>query len=579
MIRSDGKGTQSGARQANSEDYANLRIPSGANGLVASMLFIPATVGRIPSDAKMIHRLSNEAQLRDINKNRECFFEVGTESRVRLLPTEVQVKAELISTLLVVNGHEVRVVIEELAQRVDENFGPCAPNGLLLCGAKAIYENSLFDLQAQPETRWIRGRATCPGIDQLIRDYDRLGPVEGENDSRLVDRDRSGLSKTHPFRIALAGQISPLLGSAIRAIRESRGNQQAEGEELRKKLRVLSKAVQHEMNALLEEDEFGEGGTEGGGFRVIPGGVRVLVGSNFSVSVISPRTNEDGIVNAVCGRGLMALGGESKWRPRGESGESIQTLRFQSTSEGDFQILISLGGEERVVQVRALLEVDEEQIEYSPLRFEKNEVSSRPERNKYLEIIGPIGIDVLSLRLAEGEAEIPVDVTLDPSSDGNGMRGGFRVSLPSGEQKVVIGARPVGSSEEILATINARESDSRGLGAFKFEVKNVLEGNARSTTVPGEPKTVVAYGKHPANRQSLGAYDEANNRFFNEAEPEAVRMLAELFSYELAKYVVEQKAQQQPDDFDDAAQIMAKHADFAQRLVTVALAALAETDR
>jgi hypothetical protein len=580
IIRSTGKGSESGGRPAENADYQNLRIPQGGNGLVASMLFVEALRRRIPSNSKMIERLSNEAQLRDINRSRECYFEDGRGGRVRLLSVEVEVRRELTSTTLSVNGFEAFVVIEELAHRVEEGFGPCAPNGLLLCGSKAIYENTFFDLQGHPEARWVRGRISCPGIDQIIRDYDRNGPIDGVNDSRLIDRDRSGLSKTHPFRIALAGQVAPLIAESFRRIREDRGQQQVEGEELRRKLRVLSRAVQGEMNALLEDEERGVGSEGEGSFRIIPGGLRVLIGSNFSVSVVSPITNEDGVLKVTHDSELALVDEVFTWRPRGSSGASIQTLRFRALTAGVFQIRIALRDELQQVSVHVLEETDpEEEIDYSPLRFVKSVVSCRPGRSKSLDILAPIGIDVLTIRVLNGEATVPVDVTLDPSSDGRGMRGGFRVTIPNHVQQVKVSAKPVGSSEEITATINVQESEGRGLPEFKFEVKNIEEGQARSTMVPGEPKIVIAYGKHAANQQSLGEYDEENLRFTRESEPEAVRMLAELFAYELAKFVVEHKAQQEPDAFSDAAQVMAKHAEYSQRLVSLAIAALASSLR
>ena len=91
------------------------------------------------------------------------------------------------------------------------------------------------------------------------------------------------------------------------------------------------------------------------------------------------------------------------------------------------------------------------------------------------------------------------------------------------------------------------------------------------TTEPGQPKQIVVFGQHAANRGALGAYDHDEKRFINESSPEACRMLAELFAYELARSILETNAISSPDDFADAAQIMVRHGQYSARLIPYCL--------
>jgi hypothetical protein len=125
--------------------------------------------------------------------------------------------------------------------------------------------------------------------------------------------------------------------------------------------------------------------------------------------------------------------------------------------------------------------------------------------------------------------------------------------------------------------VDVGEDQGRKLPEFDFKVLNQDGDGNRSTVLPGEVKTVIAYGKHRANQSALGNYDEENSRFSREDTPEAMRMLAELYSSSIARYVVGQKAQTNPDDFSDAEKVMSRHDEYSRRLVGLALKAL-ETD-
>jgi len=85
VLNRDGKGTID-SRGVDSADYQRLHIPSGKNGLTATIRVFP-NIAKVPDAQKLFQRISCHFQLRDINRRHEVLFEeIDDGKRVQLHP-------------------------------------------------------------------------------------------------------------------------------------------------------------------------------------------------------------------------------------------------------------------------------------------------------------------------------------------------------------------------------------------------------------------------------------------------------------------------------------------------------------
>jgi hypothetical protein len=562
------------SRPAEAIDYTALRLGDGQNGLAASLLFTQATVTRIRPAGTLIERLANEAQLRDINLSHQVIYEETSPRRVleSITPKNVDFESPLLDLqgeLPGVEGSAFRLRLWKLRDRGDDNFSQCAPQGILVKGAKATYINTFFGLQSRSESRWLHGVIDCPKIDQLLRDFDREGPTP-ENNARLVRRDRAGLDESHPFMSSLISVVQPRLAVALDELRQEQGESQREGRELRQRLDSLTTVLRAEIRDLLEEESGSRDDGQADIFQAIPPLMDVVIGDRFSISVIAPELNERGEINFVTDEAIRLVSSDDEWRPRSNGRHSIRAYRFEASQIGSFVINLSLRGLATVVVVRVHEHRSEDAIDYSKFRFDRSRYTTRPGRTRFLEVLSPVECENISVEIVEGSGVVPASVDCLPSGDGLGFVGIVRFEATE-ESDTKVRAVDRRTGEEIFARVIIHEPDPFRLNDFTFTVENSEMGSLRVTTEPGQPKRIVVYGQHPANKASLGAYDAENKRFSKEATGEACRMLAELFSYELAKAILEQNALAAPDDFADAAQIMVRHGQYSARLIPYCL--------
>ena len=557
--------------------YTKLRLEQGENGTAASILFEDATIKKIGSFAAMRSQLANEAQLRDINLRHRVILEFianrGTEIDV-LRPDLVDVERVLLDHEGPVPQYPealFKLDLEKLVQRGDERLTSTSPQGILIKGRNATYCNEFFGLETRPESKFLRGVLSVPYIDVLIREYDTSGPTE-TNSNRIIRRDRVGLDSGHPFMVQLRQAVIPIVSAALDEIKRSQGETERESDELREKLDDLTVALRNDIRELLEDSGGDTEDIQGNVFQVIPKTLDVAVGQPFSLSLVSPRPDESVAPTVHLSEGFVQIVNDESWRPRSNGVHSICSRRFRADRVGSGFVTFNLNGLEARATIRVHEELAEEQIDYEPFRFSRPQYQIRPNRVRHLEIYS--STQRLGLQIGvEGIGSVVEVVDCLPTSDGRGFRA--VVQFKSSENgEAVISAVDATTGERVAAHVKVREIDPFNIDDYRFSVTNSEAGAQRVITEPGAHKTIVVYGKHPANSGALGGYDEAAKRFVNESEPATLRMLAELFSYELAKNILERNSLATPDDYQDATQVMIKHGQYSARLVQVVLRVL-----
>jgi hypothetical protein len=582
LIRIDKSAEIEEQRPATAKDREALRLGPNQNGLCASMMFTDATKRRIPGTGDLVHRLANEAQLRDINRNRNVYFETKTpkvhsEKLEPLNPAVIESIEVFRSNVPGYEDSEFELHLEILAERQNAKFDQSSPHGILIKGDKSTFENTLFGLQGQPESRWMRGVLKCSAIEELIKQFDLAGSTRS-NDSRILRRDRSGLDREHPFTKALVARVMPKIQGALKSIAEKFDSGQSEGEVLNQRLRTLSRAIRIEMKQLLEELEGPAGSGHTTSFRAIPPKLVVELDQVFFVSVVSPSPNEDREPSIKPSSGISLTRPDIAWRERSNTADSICSFRFRADRLGNHQIEFDLDGENAYVSVEVVSSRETPLPDYSKLHFERTDYQVKRGGNRNVKIYAPLSVGSINLRTDEG-LSAPSGVNLEPSEDGCGQVGYFKVTAGRDLKDVTLRAEDISGDNYCEATFSISELEGSGLPEFDFQVTNEELGDRRSGTVPGMPVRVVVYGKHPANMAALGRFNDETRKFPNEESAPALRMLAELYSNELARFIVERNAELHPDDFADASQVMVKHSEYSSRLISYCLSSLEQGAR
>jgi hypothetical protein len=583
LLRDDGSYELEDSRTATLEDSENLKLGPTESGLCATMLFTQPYKTKLSAFSKLVEKLSNEAQLRDIN-NFQAVTLIdmrGRQNIQTLQPEDPEILRNVITIEGEVEGYEnsgFTFSLDELKVRSETPLSSSSVQGIVISGSKAIYENTFLGLHTQPETRLLRGRIKAPIIDELIKKFDIDGPT-AQNDARLVQRDRSGLDSTHPFMKALTRLLVPKLQAVIDEIRKTRGGNQTEGAELRNRFRLLGNVLQSEINQLLEDVEDNQDGENGGGdhdlgFVAIPGKVKILPGGEFSISLRFTTDSKPGRIKTLIAGAAKEIRSDTDWAPHRRLAAFTNTRRFVGEELGLSQIMFEVDGKSASVIVEVVTDIDVKIPDYSRFAFTQSVYRVYPGGARWVTLVAPDGYEEAVIRVTSTSENKEFEVELNPSSDGFGRVSKFQVRSSKTEEIISITAVALSEEEAAACSLEVREGGGARAPEYDFKIENSDGNGSRSTVRPGTPKMVVAFGRHPANKRALGDYDESAGRFTEENSAEALRMLAELYSYELARQIVAQRAQTHPDDFGDAEQVMSRHSDYCKRLIASALKVL-----
>ncbi len=253
VLNRDGKGTID-AREVESTDYQRLHIPSGKNGLTATIRVFP-NIAKVPDAQRLFQRISSHFQLRDINCRHEVLFEeILDGKRVQLHPVlwEVPEGEVLVDQDIVIPEYDATVhfTLKKLSRHNDSNVNDYSSNGIEVVGKRAAYMNSFFGLTGYG-TGLLHGRISAPIVDELIRKFDKDDAAQAISESnpiRLVRRDRKGLSEEHPFVRLLTARVVEILKPIVESLQPKA--EHAGGAQLRKELNQAIRAI----NDLMKQD-------------------------------------------------------------------------------------------------------------------------------------------------------------------------------------------------------------------------------------------------------------------------------------------------------------------------------------
>jgi hypothetical protein len=560
-LEPDGSFDDPAERKVTDSDRERLGIPRGSGTVVTVVV---EGRFRCPQHRTLLDRLSKHYQLRDINSDprRELTLvdlNDGTTDGVRYgRPSLTQV----LTRDLTVPGYDdaaTSVTISRTAERYENpSSDPGRPEGLLVKGRRAIYENTLLSFESNPHSHWFTGSITCEYVDTLALEYDNVEADGGEhsplNPIPIISRSRDGLEHEHPFFKALIGAVEPLLGELVREEeRKAKEGEVRESARLRRALDTLGRDLGQLVDADLREiDEDGLGGGQGGDgtepLRIIPESPVLYIGEDKTISVVALRSlgattievevDPEGVIELLDSSPIPLadhprrddyLIARIHVRPLIEDEETLLTVRC-----GEAEALAS-------IEVRPEREFPDP-VPPTELEFERARYQVAHGRRRSLLLRAPVEVinevDSTTVRIDSSDAGIVViggPVKLEFDEDELCFVG--RVSV----EGRVLGAR--GTLTATLGTAHATceviVAQHEG-GGPRLDIKIVDEAQGRYRAYVerlGEITTIKILGGHAAIKRYLGPGPD----FPRQDTPTARLVIAEIVAGEAARLVMERK--------------------------------------
>jgi hypothetical protein len=230
------------------------------------------------------------------------FHDINSDSKsaVRFIRPIVE---EISSEELTIAGYEgaiATIEVGRMTERGESNSTDTSrPEGLLLKGNRAIYENSLFKYESNPAAHWFSGSIKCQYIDRLAKEYDdesEAGRAHSDaNPTPIISRSRDGLEREHPFVAALSESIEAFLRPLIEAEElKARDSGNRESTQLRRDFdslgRDLAQLIDSDLKEIDDEGFDGDGSGEADAdIYVIPIAPVLYINENKTISVIVRR--------------------------------------------------------------------------------------------------------------------------------------------------------------------------------------------------------------------------------------------------------------------------------------------------
>ena len=564
-------------RSATTDDRKRLGIPRG-NGTQVTINVQDNF--RCPRHKGLAEKLSKHYQLRDIlsDRGREVLLvDAGRKTKEVIryehpnLPIQFQEEIQIEGYPSVT----AKVTICRNAERYDDPASdPSRPGGFLVVGKRAVYENSLFGLESNPQAGWFSGRVECHYIDDLAREYDKhlaqgTSPPP-ENPMPIIKRRRDGLQHNHPFYKKLAASVEKPLRELVRKEEEdARKRSSGEGPRMRKSLdrlgRDLSRLIDEDLRNLDDEGLGGGTGVELAAISVIPEQAVVYMGENKTLTVLVRKdlgmesvkvsVEPGGVVDILSGTGIElephknrsdALVGRIRVRPLLEDEVTILTVQANEDSA------------EAMIEVRP----ERETVEVLPpevFQFERERYRVAWGKRKRVRLLAPI----------EFVADHGASFRVSSSNPGVVALGGIgelilRENLEYYVGEVTLEGRTIGATATLRADVgtqfaacgvNVRKEES-GPGLLIRIVDEEAGSRRALIEQEGDRKVIKIMGRHPVMKRYRGLPPELPGNDL----PTTKCVLAEIVAGEAARMVMEKKFPLQSGVHElDAARLYADH--------------------
>ena len=582
-LESDGTFDDPTERRANDEERGRLGIKRG-NGTVVTINVRKEV--RCPQHGTLLDKLSKHYQLRDINSDsrRDLTLVDANNETVDGIRYGQSPSAQVVSRELEVLDYPNALVFVTISRTPERYENPSSdagrPEGLLLKGRRAIYENTLFSFENNPHAHWFAGSINCEHIDELASEYDNVAGEGGDhspaNPIPIISRTRDGLEHDHPFYKALVETVEPLLSELVRE-EEKRAKEKGvhESVHLRRMLDSLGRDLGQLVDGDLREiDEDGLRGGRGRGdaepLRIIPTHPVLYIGEDKTLSVVALRSlgqteievdvDPEGVIELLDGSTAELVD-----HPRREDC-LISRVRIRPLIEEEETLLtVRCGSVEVVAEVEVRAERDFPKPEPpTELEFERARYQLAHGKRRSILIRAPV-------ELVNSENSTAVRVI---SSDAGIVVFGGLVNLEFDEEmlcflgRIQVDPRVLGANATVTATLGSSRAAcevvvaEREAGGPRLDIKILDEAQGRYRAYVdrnGEDTTILILGRHPAIKRYLGPGPE----FPNQDSQGSRIMIAEIVAGEAARFVMERKYKD-PGDLDGPA-FYAEHLRYLEK--------------
>jgi hypothetical protein len=546
---------------ATPELRARLGLADGQNGLRAVVhVKRPFSVAGEVGD-----RLSRHAELRHILAEREVtILECGMRDVPlrRLVYDPPGVTGDLVEAEVEIPGYEGHTAVfhvQDLKEPEAGSVGLETHHGILIRGGRAIYQNTLFELESRPGASYLCGEFTCPLIDQLVREFDDTEEAgashAAENPFRLLTRSRDGLVPTHPLTKRIRALFAATLLPIIQGIEARHSGNRGPSEALQRRLdqaaRELARLLADDLAEL--DEEVGGDGDDIAALRVIPSRVSIRPHERKTLTVhvrpdqLDEDWNGEFDVRNDAPHVVELLGEPDALAPHPYNVRLlISRIRLSALeTEGSAVLNVSAGAHATSATVRVDAQTPPPLPAPETLEFSHESYSVRALRRRSFEIAAP-----LDLVTAHGD-EVHVVLEGDPGITLLTEQCRLRLDDNLGwyRGRISVHGGPAGSMGSLTAALGDAEATARltvveptdpgGLD-LRFEWQDSKQGALRASLVP-EPEglKLVIFGRHPAIAGLLGRWDDDVERFQNDDSAEVGLVLSEIVASELAHHILE----------------------------------------
>jgi len=568
-------------------DITTKGFDKDVNGLKASILL--DNDSNLPSTNKLIEKLQNHAQLRDLINRNEVFLEDSRNKSKARLKYSASDSTQILDKEFEIEGYskKVRLQLNRLVKKETSQVNEYSRHGILITGRGACYENSFLHLNSRPEVGWITGKLVAPEIDELVRAIDKPGFISTpENSTRLIDRDRDGLVREHKYFRALCTLFEKVLVPILNDIAAEEGASKRESAELRKKFDSLEKVMGDLLQKLLNDSESGDlplgddSDPSSRAIEIIPPKKVLVLGESTSLTIrVNKNVDRDSIrfTNSNPEVADYKLGKEIdlKWKnhPRLDflqSNISIHAFNIGRTS-------ITASTNELVTKSEIIVIEKLVTDTYIPekLEFLYPERNMPPQSKKRIEIIAPLSLVGEKVNIESDNGLVKLSEPRNFTSEPNGNYAITSTFAFSSEETGRSVLKATINSEAANCVLKIDEATRNKKPSVKFELNGQSNPPRRVDTQILDGQLVVRiFGCHRSLEKIFGEHKDS--KFVNETSIQGLVIISEILGAQLSIYAVEREAEKHSDRFPDAASIFVRQQERIAFLVPSIQAMLIE---
>jgi len=573
------------SEKATDEQHADLEIPAGGSGLVATIHVEEPGIA-IPRPHRLGDRLADHVQLRRLNRERQVVLRWsrdGHPSPSQVVQWTVPPGEVLVDTEIEIDGYDATAALTlvRMPTPADGGLNPYSRHGIEIHGEKAAYDNTFFG-EGSPETRWIRGILHCPHIETLIRAFDDDEGRDEKNPTRLLRRDRDGLVTDHPFTRALGAAVLTVLAPILEELKPKR-TAVGGGDRLREDLdaagRALARLLKDDLERIDEDEPHrgGTGPTVANPIVVIPPRLKVAPDSDRTLTVlVQDPALGDGALTASSNRAEHVEVVElTELRPHDVLAEtSIANVRIRTGTLGSASVVVAIpDGPSATCAISVQEVVPPEVVPPDELEWKNQSMSVTVGKTRSVRLRAPatlapggrlackITVDGNAVSLRDDQVELAL-------VDDGWLEGTCTLTGETVNESVAITA--TGGSREAVGRV--RVTRPSGFDGLLPEITILDEKRASLRGQMEEVDTgfvIEVYGRHPGLAEILGPRGD-DGTYRHEQDRHVRVALAEVVASVIADWLVLREAQKYPQDFPDAlAAINQRSQNLARYLVVL----------